>query len=361
MFDRKPEATPAKPSAEPDAAIDADAIARMKASMTTLKPVATPVAAPPPRASDPPRAAESPRTAAAPSREAQNSEPDTRGDNLEFDFNDELEPELGGDSEDEAAATPERWSVGDVGLDTPPARNPGFARDEPDPGFSRGEPAPIGRGTIPQYAGRPPMQRSPLPDEREFVERAGMHSARSFIGLFFVVALMFVAFTLVIYGIPTASAELMRRMPVIGPEFVQPTPLENMVTVSDVQSSYQRVKGGHNALVLTGTVKNNSTAPLHTIQIGVQLLDASQKQVASSAVYVGTTISPHMLGEMTPHELEFLQKLDPQKSFVLEPGHAAPFLMVFIDPPHDLNHFAVAIAKAEPTAATPTGQEANAH
>jgi hypothetical protein len=90
------------------------------------------------------------------------------------------------------------------------------------------------------------------------------------------------------------------------------------------------------------------------------LLDASQKQVASSAVYVGTTVSPHMLGEMTPHELEFLQKLDPQKSFVLEPGHAAPFLMVFIDPPRDLNHFAVAIAKAEPTAATPTGQEANA-
>lgn len=356
MFDRKPGATPAKPSAEPDAEIDAAAIARMKASMPTSKPVATPVAAPPP----PPRASEPPRPAPAPSREAQNSEADTYRDNLEFDFNDESEPELGGESEDDSAATPERWSVGDVGLDTPHARNPGFARDEPDPGFSRGEPAPIGRGTIPQYAGRPPMQRSPLPDEREFVERAEMHSARSFIGLFFVVALMFVAFTLVIYGIPTASAELMRRVPVIGPEFVQPTPLEDMVTVSDVQSSYQRVKGGHNALVLTGMVKNNSTAPLHTIQIGVQLLDASQKQVASSAVYVGTTVSPHMLGEMTPHELEFLQKLDPQKSFVLEPGHAAPFLMVFIDPPRDLNHFAVAIAKAEPTAATPTGQEANA-
>src|ERR1019366_2768744 len=191
----------------------------------------------------------------------------------------------------------------------------------PDPGFSRGEPAPIGRGTIPQYAGSPPIQHSPLPDERAYIERAGLHSARSFIGLFFVVALMFVALTLVIYGIPSASAELLRRMPVIGPEFMPSTPLENLVSVSDVQSSYQTIKGRHDALVLTGMVKNNSTAPLHTVQIGVRLRDAAQHEVASSAVYCGTTLSPRMIGEMTPHELEFLQKLDPQKTFVLEPGH----------------------------------------
>jgi hypothetical protein len=167
---------------------------------------------------------------------------------------------------------------------------------------------------------------------------------------------MFVVLTLVICGIPSASAELMRRMPLIGPEFEQPTPLENLVSASDVQSNYQTVKDGHNALVVTGVVKNNSTVPLHTVQIGVRLLDASQHEVASSAVYCGTTLSPRMIGEMTPHELEFLQKLDPQKTFVLEPGHAAPFLMVFIDPPRNLNHFAVAVSKAQPPAAVQSGQ-----
>lgn len=347
VFDRKPEPSAQKKAAEPDAEIDADAIARMKASMGAApKQDAEPAATPSARASE-----------ASP---AANEEADSQGENLEFDFNDESEPQLGGDSDDDSAA-PEQWSVGDVAVDDQqPSRKSAFGSGGLDPGFSRGEPAPIGRGTIPQYAGRPPMQRSPLPDEREFVERAGMHSARSFIGLFFVVALMFVVFTLVIYGIPNASADLLRHVPVIGPEFVQPTPLENMVSVSDVQSSYQRVKGGHDALVLTGMVKNNSAVPLHTVQIGVRLLNAAQETVASSAVFVGTTVSPHMLGEMTPHELEFLQKLDPQKNFVLEPNHAAPFLMVFIDPPHDLNHFAVAIAKAEPVATAPE-QDTNAH
>jgi predicted Zn finger-like uncharacterized protein len=318
MFDRTPEAAAAKPSAEP-----------------------------------PPRASEAPRPPAT-SRAAQNIEADDMGENLEFDFSDEMEPELGSEPDDGAATAPERWSVGEDALDTPPARQPEFGRGEADPGFSRDEPAPIGRGTI--SAGSPPMQRSPLPDERAYIERAGLHSARTFIGLFFVVALMFVALTLVIYGIPSASAELMRRMPVIGPEFEQPMALENLVSVSDVQSNYQTVKGGHDALVVTGVVKNNATVPLHTVQIGVRLLDASQHDVAGSAVYVGTTLSPRMIGEMTPHELEFLQKLDPQKTFILEPGHAAPFMMVFIDPPRNLNHFAVAVSKAQPPAAIPSGQ-----
>jgi len=291
---------------------------------------------------------------------AQNNEADDVGENLEFDFSDETEPELGPEPADNDAPTAlERWSVGDEGPDAPPARQPGFSRGEPDPGFSRGEPAPIGRGTIPRYAGTPPIQRPPLPDERVYLERVGLYSTRSFIGLFFAVASVFAALTGVICVIPSASADLMRRMPVIGPEFVQPTPLENLASVSDVQSSYQTVKGGHEALVLTGAVHNNSTVPLHTVQVGVRLLDAAQHELASSAVNCGTTLSPGMIGEMTPHELEFLQKLDPQKTFVLEAGHAAPFLMVFIDPPRNLNHFAVSVSKAQPPTPTQSGQQAS--
>jgi hypothetical protein len=191
------------------------------------------------------------------------------------------------------------------------------------------------------------------------MERAGLRSARSFIGLFFVVAVMFVVLTMVIYGIPSASAELARRIPVIGQEFVQPALLENLVSVSNVQSSYQAVKGGHSALVLTGVVTNKAAVTLHTVQIGVRLLDGAQREVASSAVYCGTTLSPRMIGEMTPHELEFLQKLDPQKTFALDPGHTAPFTMVFSDPPRNLNHFAVAVSKAEPPVAVQSAQQAS--
>jgi hypothetical protein len=314
-----------------------------------------------PSATDEPahRAAEPRRSAPSPSRVAYNSEAER--ENLSFDFNEEQEPELGSEpANGDTGSAAERWSVGDDALDPSSARQPGFGRSETDPEFSRGEPAPIGRGTIPQYAGSSPLQRSPLPDDRAYLERAGLHSARSFIGLFFAVALTFVALTMMIYGMPSASAELARRMPGIGQEFVQPAPLENLVAVSDVQSGYQAVKGGHNALVLTGVVKNNATVPLHTVQIGVRLLDAAQREVASSAVYCGTTLSARMIGEMTPHELEFLQKLDPQKSFALAPGHTAPFLLVFIDPPRNLHHFAVAVSKAQTAETAQSGQQASA-
>jgi len=293
-----------------------------------------------------------PKPAPESSHTAKNTEADDEGENLEFDFSDEREPELGPDSaDDEVPTLTQRWSVGDETHNPTPARQSGFGSSELDPEFSRREPAPIGRGTIPQYAAIAPIEPAEaLPDERAYIEHAGLHSARSFIGLFLMMAVVFLALTGVIHGIPTASAELLRRMPVIGPEFEQPAPLENLVGVSDVQSSYQTVKSGRTALVVTGVVNNNSTIALHTVQIGVRLLDAAQHDLASSAAYCGTTLSPRMIGEMTPHELEFLQKLEPQKAFMLDPGHAAPFLMVFIDPPPDVRHVAIAVSRAQPPA-----------
>ena len=335
VFDRSPELPP-KPAPEPTADIDTEAVESMRAAVEapTSKPASPAMKAVPKTLQEWNRAA------------------DPTGENLEFDFNDETQPpELGNETEtDEPPSAPERWSVGDDAeedLEDVPAHPSAFGSGELDPEFSRGEPAPIGRGTIPQYAGSGSIE-PPLPDERAFVERTTLYSARSFLGLFLGVMSMFVILTGLICMIPLASAELLRRVPMIGPEFVQTIPLESLVSVSDVQSSYQAVKGGQIALVLTGVVKNNSTAPLHTVQIGVRLLDFAQHELASAAVYCGTTLSPKMIGEMTPHELDFLQKLDPQKNFVLEANHTAPFLLVFIDPPRNLNHFAVAIAKAQP-------------
>lgn len=344
MFDRTP-ASPAKSAQEPrEEAVDAAAVARMKASVQPPRaepPQPSTAAADSPRASQPPEVADA-------SRSSRHSPTKDEGDNLEFDFNDDADPELGAESTDDDDAA--RWSVGDDAEETPPERPPSLGR----------EPEPFGSATIPAYAGGQRVQRLPIPDEREFLERSELHSARSFIGLFFATAVVFVVLTFVIYAIPSASADLVRRMPMIGPEFVQPERLENQVSVPDLQASYQAIKGGHQALVLTGEVKNNSDLALHTIQIGVRLLDATQHDLGGSAIYVGTTLSPRMITEMTPHELEFLQKLDPQKNFALEPGHAAPFLMVFIDPPSEVRHFAVAVSKAQPPALE-AGAETPAH
>jgi predicted Zn finger-like uncharacterized protein len=345
VFDRSPEQPPSKVA--PSSPVDSASVARMKASVETPKPTAA-KAGPQPVAAEPP----------PPSRAAKNTEPDDEGENLEFDFNDEQATELG---DDDAPTAPQRWSVGDEDAsEPPPIRHSGFGSEEMDPEFSRGEPAPIGRGTIPQYAAMAPIEQSPppLPDDRAYLERAGLYSARSFLGLFLIVAVVFLILTGIIHGIPSASADLLRRIPVIGPGFEQPVALESLVNIAEVQSSYQMVKGGGAGLVVTGTVKNNSTVSFHSVRITVHLLDADQHDLASSAVYCGTTLSPRMIGEMTPHELEFLQKLEPPSAFTLAPGHAAPFLMVFVDPPRDVRHLAVAVSRAQPPATTQTSQAA---
>jgi predicted Zn finger-like uncharacterized protein len=327
---------PADPEegAEPLGEVDDSAVARMKAAMASAprgQPAAP--AAPQPRASEAAPRAKAPQ----PQRAREDS-----GENLSFEFDDDG-PELG-ERESEPHARPDRWSVGDD--------IPYVPRDR---AYGPPEPAPFGGGTIPEYAGAAIMERErrrdDLPDDAAFLERAaGLHSAGYFIGLFFVVAVVFTALTLIICGAPSASADLLSKLPVIGPNFVAPTPLEAMVAVSDVQAHYETVKGGRPALVLSGIAENTSQLPLHVVEIGVRLLDPAQHPLASSAVYCGNTLSPKMITEMTPHELEFLQKLDPQKNFVLQPSHSAPFLMVFIDPPRDVSRFAVAVAKAEPPA-----------
>ena len=51
---------------------------------------------------------------------------------------------------------------------------------------------------------------------------------------------------------------------------------------------------------------------------------------------------------MTPHELEFFQKLTPPKTFVLAPSSTSPFVIVFIDPPKSVSAFDLSIASAVP-------------
>jgi hypothetical protein len=53
-----------------------------------------------------------------------------------------------------------------------------------------------------------------------------------------------------------------------------------------------------------------------------------------------------MVGEMTPHEIEFFQKLDPPKSFTLDLSAGCAFVMVFIDPPAGTNSFDISVARA---------------
>ena len=89
------------------------------------------------------------------------------------------------------------------------------------------------------------------------------------------------------------------------------------------------------------------------MQIAVTLRDATPRPLARREVYCGNNLSAATVAQMTPHELEFFQKLDPPKSFALDPSATAPFVIVFIDPPRAVSRFDVAIASAVPALAPP--------
>jgi hypothetical protein len=110
-------------------------------------------------------------------------------------------------------------------------------------------------------------------------------------------------------------------------------------------------------LVVTGIAENVGGHSLHAVQIAANLRDAAQHSIASRAVYCGNNLSATMVAQMTPHELEFFQKLDPPKTFSLDPSATSPFVIVFVDPPSMVNGFDVSVATA--SAGTPAPVEAS--
>ncbi|MGA2411975.1 MAG: DUF3426 domain-containing protein, partial [Candidatus Binataceae bacterium] len=194
-----------------------------------------------------------------------------------------------------------------------------------------------------------------FPDEENspVYNRSVTRSSRFFIGLFTMVIIGYGLMTLFIRSSPAIAADILSHLPVVGDRFNFPLTPARIVALRDVHSGYIHIKGGHTALMITGTAENVGLSPLHAIQIAVSLRDPARHGLASGAVYCGNNLSPSMAGKMTPHELAFFQQLDPPKAFALEPSSDAPFVIVFIDPPAAVSTFDLSVASATPAATLP--------
>ena len=180
-----------------------------------------------------------------------------------------------------------------------------------------------------------------------------LHSAGYFIGLFAMVVLGFGILTIVIQSAPIASAGLLSALPIVGEGLEPPISAAQRVALGQVQAQYAKLKGNQAALVITGTVQNLTSAPLGAVQIEAALTASNPEPLRSQAVYCGNSLSPKMIGEMTPHEIEFFEKLDAPRSFTLAPQASAPFVIVFIAPPAGASHFQLRIVRADPAAVAP--------
>jgi len=138
---------------------------------------------------------------------------------------------------------------------------------------------------------------------------------------------------------------------------MQATPAQ-LVAVHDVTASYQRRKEARSALVISGSAENVGSEPLQLVQLAAVLRDGGHHSLASQAVYCGNNLSTVMVGQMTPHEVEFFQKLPPPRTFSLQPSSSCSFVVVFLEPPSGANGFDISVAQAVPQAAPPASDPA---
>jgi predicted Zn finger-like uncharacterized protein len=274
------------------------------------------------------------------------------GENLAFDFHDEgpledhpatIDP-VDLDSAPAAHGTFEpatqesaRWEVGDdPDLETPAATAERFAIATPARGRRRTTAPP--RGSGPEM-----LDEDAAPIYNHGVTR----SARFFLALCLFVAAGFATATLAIHTAPAAALDLLNRIPGIGARFVSPVVPARMVALRDVHAEYRRGRDGRLALVIEGQAENVSPTPLHNIRIMSRIWTPAGSAVAQRQIYCGNSLATRTIAQMTTHEIEFFQELPPPKSFALESSSAAPFVIVFVDPPAQLAHFDIAVTEAD--------------
>jgi hypothetical protein len=297
------------------------------------------------------------------------------GENLTFDFASELDPGgERGESEDpgvEHRPAEEHWEVGEAPGHPDPARDAPpkemLARPKPSapprqkPVFTTPPPRREAPGAAELRAREftiadagvegPPSRRAAYKDfisdePADIAAYQPTHSSGWFLGLFTVIVVLFGVVSLAIHLEPEPIAGILSQIPEVGANFQRPMLPAMLVALHDVHADYQQVKGGQTALLITGTAENVGSTPLHAVLLAVDLLDDGGKQLASNAAFCGNGLTAAMVGEMTPREIEFLQRLDPQKNFAVDPSKTAPCLLVFIDPPPKITNLRIEVAKA---------------
>jgi hypothetical protein len=189
-----------------------------------------------------------------------------------------------------------------------------------------------------------------IPDEESapVYNRSITHTARFFLLLILLAGFVFCAITLLIHGAPASSSVALSHLPLVGERFVMPATPAKLVALRGVDAGYQHSKEGQLALVISGTAENVGATSLSKVQLTAALRDGQRRSLASRAVYCGNSVSTGMVSQMTPHEIEFFQKLEPAGTFSLEPSAECRFVAVFMNPPKTAHSYDVSVSQAVP-------------
>jgi predicted Zn finger-like uncharacterized protein len=292
-------------------------------------------------------------------REEPADEAEKGGENLAFDLSDE--PRSQGETSQNYAE--KKWEVGDTDPSYPPPRPKrhirisdfnGDADEGPSLNQALSRDRDLGRQAGHEFDRVRPEEISAQVYRLEAELRGRsyrLHSAGFFMALFALVILGFGILAMTISSAPIASAELLSALPVVGSGLEPAISPARRVALGQVEARYSTLKGNQSALVISGTVENVTSTPLGAVQIEAALTGLTQESLRSQAIYCGNNLSSKMIGEMTPHEIEFFEKLDAPRNFTLAPQTSAPFVIVFIGPPPGAAHFQLRVVRADPAAA----------
>jgi hypothetical protein len=181
--------------------------------------------------------------------------------------------------------------------------------------------------------------RTPAPRERSHL-----------VPLFIFLALIISGYgglTSALFANPALSDKLIGRIPLIG-TLGDERLMVRKVALAEVVGTYQRIKDGKDVFVITGKALNTAPVALQGVQIAGKLFDNAGSPIGDPKIIsCGNVISTKVLKDLTPQEVSILQKLSPPKKFVIEPGEASTFVIVFMDPPRQAVEFTTQVVAAQ--------------
>jgi hypothetical protein len=114
--------------------------------------------------------------------------------------------------------------------------------------------------------------------------------------------------------------------------------------VTDLDGSLDYIRDNRLAYVVSGKAVNASSQDVRLIEIEGSLLADGAVQ-RSQRVYAANQ-ARSSIRDLSQSEVEMLLRLEPNRRFVIPPGEAASFLLVFPNPPAGFNQIAVRVVDA---------------
>ena len=143
---------------------------------------------------------------------------------------------------------------------------------------------------------------------------------------------------------PEIAFEGLAEVPLLGRLLGDDHLLTWRLQLTDIEGSYDHIKGDRPAYVVTGRAVNTTNRNVQLIEVeGRLLVNGVEKR---HEVVNAVNQSRKTIRDLSPSEVEMLLRLEPNKRFVIRPGESASFLLVFPDPPREATEVACRVVGA---------------